>query len=115
MNRIDLSYLEEITGGDNEMMLEMLDLFISDIPTHVQNIRSYANDGKLIEMGKEAHKVKPTMQYIGLGDMLELVKTLETYGKNEESDKDIDSLVSQLEIKTEEILPMLEEKKSLFS
>lgn len=115
MNRIDLSYLEEITGGDNEMMLEMLDLFISDIPTHVQNIRTYASNGELVQMGKEAHKVKPTMQYIGLGDMLELVKTLEVYGKNEESDKDIDGLITQLEAKTEEILPMLEEKKTLFS
>lgn len=54
---IDLSYLEEITEGDKDMMLEMLTLFVEDIPNQVEAIQKHAADQNLAGVGSESHKL----------------------------------------------------------
>ena len=74
---INLSYLQEITGGEPAMMREMLDLFIQDIPEQLDNVRNFYDEGNFASVGTEAHKLKPTLQYIGCMDMYEYIKKIE--------------------------------------
>lgn len=113
--KLDLSYLEDITAGDSEMMLEMLNLFIEDIPVQISNIEEFANSRSMAELGAEAHKLKPTTQYIGLSRMFELVKELEMIGKSEEYSEKITSLVEELKEEGTKAVPLLIEKKEDFS
>jgi HPt (histidine-containing phosphotransfer) domain-containing protein len=115
MAQVDLSYLEEITGGDQEMIIEMLDLFISDIPEHLKKIKGFYDEKNLIDMGKEAHKVKPTLQYVGFFDMFELIKQLEAYGREENDSEEIPSIISKLETMGEVGVPLLKAKKEELS
>lgn len=111
---IDLSYLEEITEGDKDMMLEMLTLFVEDIPNQVEAIQKHAADQNLAGVGSESHKLKPTLQYAGLHSLYQTVKRLEVLGKAGVQTEEVSNLIVQLGEETEEALASLEEKKKDF-
>lgn len=111
---IDLSYLEEITEGDKDMMLEMLTLFVDDIPNQVQAIQEHAANQNLVGIGSESHKLKPTLQYAGLHSMYQTVKRLEDLGKAGVETDEISSLITKLGEEMEEALSSLEAKKKEF-
>lgn len=111
---IDLSYLEEITEGDKDMMLEMLSLFIEDIPKQVETILKHAANQDLAGIGSESHKLKPTLQYAGLYSLYQTVKRLEVLGKAGVQTDEISTLIAKLGEETEEALTSLEEKKKEF-
>lgn len=112
--KIDLSYLEDITGGDKEMMLEMLNLFIEDIPYQVERIREAAEEKDMKSLGTESHKLKPTLQYVGLNEMYNLIKKLEALGKSGEYSNEVDRLVQELVNKQKISLPFLEASAEKF-
>ena len=62
---VDLTLLKNVVGDDREMLLDMLDLFVEDIPAQVSNITTFAEQRKAVELGTEAHKLKATLQYVG--------------------------------------------------
>ena len=37
-SELDLTYLEEVTGGSSEMIVEMLKLFLNDTPDQLSSI-----------------------------------------------------------------------------
>lgn len=112
---INLSYLEEITGGDKAMILEMLDLFIRDIPGQVQKIHEFHNSSDLVAVGKEAHRLKPTLQYIGLTGMFEDIKAVEQIVKTNSNVDKLDELVKSLQEAVLECVPALKAKKAELS
>ncbi|MEQ9309595.1 MAG: Hpt domain-containing protein [Balneolaceae bacterium] len=112
---IDLSYLENITAGDEEMIMEMLNLFIEDIPKQVTKIHELAENKELQKLGAEAHKIKPTLQYVGLFEMYEIVKSLESFGKQEVYSPQIIELVEELNTLSKEASILLENKRQELS
>ena len=109
--KINLSYLEDITGGDEAVILEMLDLFIQDIPKHTSNMESFHQQGNLVDMAKEAHMLKPTVQYVGLFQMHEDLKELETLAKNDGDRNRISELMESLKTEVEICVPALKAKR----
>lgn len=98
MGKLDLSYLENMSGGDNSMIIEMIELFLKETPKHLENLKS-ANEGQdWSKVASEAHKVKPIMLYVGLSDLNLVCKRLE---ENAKSDQDI-------EVSNELILKLIE-------
>ncbi len=112
---IDLSYLEDITGGDKEMMIEMLDLFIEDIPDQIGIIKKLAEEKDLKKLGSEAHKLKPTLQYVGFFEMFELIKELEVLSKSGVYSDEILSLTKKVEELSNKAIPILKEKREDFN
>lgn len=112
---IDLSYLEDITGGDKEMMIEMLDLFIEDIPEQISLIKTHANEKNLSKLGSETHKLKPTLQYVGLFEMFEIIKELEESAKSGVYSEEINSLANKVSEYSKEAIPLLHNKRKELS
>ena len=93
------------------MILEMLDLFIRDIPDQVQKIKDFHTSNDLVSLGKEAHKLKPTLQYIGLSGMFEDIKKVEQITKTNSNVDQLGDLVLSLQAATQECIPALKVKK----
>lgn len=108
---INLSYLEDITGGDRAMILEMLDLFIRDIPEHIKNIETFAANDQIDDLAREAHKFKPTLQYIGLTGMFEDIKQLEANAKSRDNLDSVGEIISRLKDASQKCLPALKKKR----
>jgi len=77
MAYIDLNYLETITDGDPEMIQEMKDLFIAQVPEFIENLNRYLKEGKYIELGKEAHKAKSSIMIMGMEELSKDLKSLQ--------------------------------------
>ena len=105
--KLDLSYLIDITGGDREMMLEMIDLFLEDIPIQVKKIKSLSGAEGIKELGKEAHKLKPTLQYVGFIEMFEAVKEIESICKSGVYSNKIEQLIDVMEKNAVTSIPSL--------
>lgn len=81
MNTIDLSYLKDITNGENEIMAEMIELILEETPKHIQQIKKLFSNKDWPQLGAEAHKLKPLLLYVGLTKLNEATQELEQNGK----------------------------------
>ncbi len=97
MYTINLSYLDDITGGDTEVMTEMIDLVIAETPTHLDAMKSLAHQKNWIKAGSEAHKLKPMFLYVGLNELHEICKDIEELSHQAEKTNAIPSLVTRLQ------------------
>lgn len=73
----DLEYLESMTGGDKEIMQEMVDLFISQVPEFCENLNKYLENKDYDALGKEAHKAKSSVLIVGMNDLAKDLKNLQ--------------------------------------
>ena len=109
---IDLTYLQEITGGDPDVMQEMLDLFIRDIPAQLETVKEFYDQKNYKGVGSEAHKLKPTLQYIGNTEMYELIKQIEFSGKNETDVDQIAELLDRMFQQLDGTIELLQAKRA---
>lgn len=110
MSIIDLEYLTNITGGDNEIMAEMMQLLLEETPKHLNNIKSFQENEQWTELGAEAHKIKPMLLYVGLSDLHEAAQQLEANGKKAENLDEIPELIETIELGFYEVEDQLKEK-----
>lgn len=94
--KLDLSYLEEITGGSLEVMHEMLVLFQNETPSQISILQERASNEDWEGVRAEAHKIKPTFQYLGLNNIYKSVLELEVVAKEKKKDQ-INELVALIE------------------
>ena len=88
MPYLNLSYLESMAGGDPEIIQEMKDIFIAQVPEFIENLNRYLREGQYIELGKEAHKAKSSVMIMGMNQLGKDLKTLQLAtiaGTNEET------------------------------
>ncbi len=110
MSSINLDYLTNITGGDNAIMAEMIELLLEETPKHLQNIRDYMENEQWAKLGAEAHKIKPMFLYVGLTDLHDAAKDLETHGKNAQNINVIPNLINTIEVGFRNVQDELQEK-----
>jgi HPt (histidine-containing phosphotransfer) domain-containing protein len=82
----DLSYLKEITGGENSIVVEMVEMFLEQVDEFKGNMTKYLNDKNFVELGKEAHKAKSSVLIVGMEELGKNLKKLQllTEAKEEE-------------------------------
>jgi HPt (histidine-containing phosphotransfer) domain-containing protein len=73
----DLNYLKSITDGDPEIMNEMKDIFIEQVPVFIENLKRLLAEEQYIELGKEAHKAKSSVMIMGMEELARDLKTLQ--------------------------------------
>jgi HPt (histidine-containing phosphotransfer) domain-containing protein len=65
----NLNYLKTITEGNNEIIREMIEMFILQVPDFIKNLNSLYQTGQFTALGKEAHKAKSSLQIMGMTDL----------------------------------------------
>ncbi len=85
---IDLSYLREMSGGNKELVLEMITIFAEQVKDFGTEMDQLYASRQYEQLGKLAHKAKSSVSIMGLSDLARMLKDLETsaiQGKNKES------------------------------
>jgi HPt (histidine-containing phosphotransfer) domain-containing protein len=77
----DLSYLESMTTGNNELLIEMIGIFIDQIPEFTDGLQDHLDKGELNALGALAHKAKSSVAVLGMKDLATDLKTLELSAK----------------------------------
>ncbi len=113
--KIDLSYLNEISGGSAEFIVEMIDVFIDQTPQYFESLKTSIENKDWKGTGDAAHKIKPTLAFIGAEDAKSAMADIERSARAGENLDDIagvfapmysslDMLINDLQAAKQELL-----------
>ncbi len=94
---IDLSYLVALCDGDDDFMNTIIASFVEEMPETLRLIQHKLQEGDWEAVGQLAHKMKPSVQFVGMDDTLEKTKTIELACRNGEICRErLDGLVQDV-------------------
>ncbi len=99
---IDLSYLKEISGNDQEFIKEMLALYIQTTAAEAANLKDLLAKEDFEAIGHLAHKIKAPIQMLGAGELFEIVRSLEIYGKERSLLEEMPQMIQRISTLVEE-------------
>ena len=76
-----LSQLEELSSGDEVFITKMVDMFIDMVPKSIDSMVDALANEAYEDLGKAAHKLKPTIDMMGIVSLKQTIRTLEKDGK----------------------------------
>jgi HPt (histidine-containing phosphotransfer) domain-containing protein len=90
-------YLENVTGGDRDIMEELISIFRSQIPEFLSEMRSLFASGNYYELGLLAHKAKGSVTVMGMDETAKMLKDFELQAKAGENTEDYIGFISGFE------------------
>ncbi len=103
---IDLSYLRNVCSNDKGFIEEMIKTFLSATPESLEIIKNASSQSNWLKVGNEAHKIKPSITFMGIETMKPLVKQIEVNAKESKNTQDLPGMIQHFE---EEFLSAKEE------
>jgi len=88
MKKYNLEQIEEMAGGDQEFILEMVKTFIEELPEDIQAMNEAVENGNAQLAYQSAHKMKPNLIIFGL-DLAPEVKKIEGWAKSDATREEI--------------------------
>ena len=111
---INLSFLDEISDGSTEFMIETIDMFLVNTPGALQTIIEAINDKDWPTVNIAAHKLKPNLGFFGMSVCQGMMQEIELMVKpgnpdlivllakfNNVSDRIATNIITLEEIKSE--------------
>ena len=108
----DLSMVRSVSGGDESFIRKMVQLFIETVPPGIADLQEAHKKQEWQRMGKIAHKLKSTIDSIGIVTIKDEIRLIESNGKHE---KDTGSLAPLVERVTDVINNCIQQLKADFS
>jgi len=85
----NLDMLKEMSGGDESFIVMMVQLFTDTTPEIIGQMKAAAQAESWSELGGLAHKIKPTIDSMGIDSLKELIREVEKDGKNSANVEDL--------------------------
>jgi len=86
--RVDITYLEDTSNGDTDLMLEMIQIFSEQVEETRREMADTLEDKDWFKLGKLAHKMKGTVSIVGMEGLAAELKKFELLTvDNKETDK----------------------------
>lgn len=91
----DLSYLREVVMGDEEIIIETTEAFLEDTPNVLNNMKEHFANQEWDKLYKQAHKIKPNMEYMGMKQARELILEIEEQAKSGEPSESLENKIKE--------------------
>lgn len=111
----DLSYLEEISEGDQEFSSTMISYFIDNTPSVMETLEKKVQEQDWEEIRQIAHKLKPQVVYMGIHQIEDDVEQIEHFAQHRESLEKIPVLVKKTATIIEQAIAQLKEELKKFN
>ncbi|CAN1208757.1 Hpt domain-containing protein [Tumidithrix helvetica PCC 7403] len=95
---IDTEYLQQISDGDLEFELELLQVYIDDTRIHIDATKAAIAEGDFLKIEQEAHHIKGASGNVGANDVHAFALAIEKSGVSKTMDG-VPVLLEQLEQK----------------
>lgn len=92
----DLTYLKDISMGDENMVMEMIEVFLEGYDEALTEMHQLYDGESWEALRARAHKFKPNLAYMGIEMGMEKIQQLEDDAKNENPDDAIQNRISNL-------------------
>ncbi|QTN39559.1 Hpt domain-containing protein [Cryomorphaceae bacterium] len=103
----NLDQLKELSGGMEDFVKSMIDTFLEHTPNHVSEMNEALNQEDHVQVGQIAHKIKPSIDLLGIENMRDLVRQIERNGKDNDPQGDLKELVSEFNTKAEAVFEQI--------
>ncbi len=105
---INVEYLESVSGGDNSIVLELVNLFREQTKEFYEDMKALLTANDYYNLGLLAHKAKSSVAIMGMNDLALTLKTFELQAKEGiETDK-YESYIERFRNDTNEALKELD-------
>lgn len=109
----DLSMVEAISGGDRAFINKMLHLFIQTVPATLNEMQAAVGSGEWVTLSKLAHKLKSTIDSMGIKELKQDVRTVEANAKSEHDISELPSLVTRINDVMQDVMKQVKRDHSL--
>ncbi len=104
----DLSMVQSVSGGDEGFIKKMVSLFIETVPQNVEDLKTATQSENWEQVGKTAHKLKSTIDSMGIKSIRQEIRAVEANARGKESLQDIPALVSNIDSVIRECIGQLQ-------
>jgi CheY-like chemotaxis protein len=92
----DLSMVRAVSGGDEGFIKKMVQLFVETAPPTVEELQQALQGQQWDRVGKLAHKLKSTIDSMGISTLKDEIRTIESNGKHQQHTEAIPALVQKV-------------------
>jgi HPt (histidine-containing phosphotransfer) domain-containing protein len=103
----DLSKLEKVCGGDEAFMNSMIQIFIKTLPESIASIHGALSVNDYETISKQAHKIKPSVNYICISSIYNGCIEVELWEDSEET------MIQKTELLIQQLTIVLDQLNSL--
>jgi len=93
----DLGMIREIAHGNEDFVKKMIALFLDTMPSAVQEMKQHLAGADWNALGAVAHKIKPSIDTMGIDVLKEDIRSLERYGKESSNLDEIPALLNKVD------------------
>ena len=93
----DLSMVQSISGGDATFMNKMISLFMETVPQNVAELKKSAKEENWDQTAKLAHKLKSTIDSMGIKSIHQEIRSIEANAKQKASLGEMPLLIQKIE------------------
>jgi PAS domain S-box-containing protein len=104
----DLTMVQSVSGGDEGFIKKMVALFIETVPQNVQELKNALQAENWEQVGKTAHKLKSTIDSMGIKSIHKEIRTVEANSKQLEGLQDVPGLVDTIDKVIKECIGQLQ-------
>ena len=92
----DLSMVRSVSGGDEAFIKKMVQLFIDTVPPGLVDLHEALAEQQWQKMGKIAHKLKSTIDSMGIVALRDDIRFIENSGKHEKDTDSVPPLINKV-------------------
>ncbi len=93
---IDLSYMDLMADGDNEMKKTMLEMLLDELPSEIKKMENLCSSSDWANLKLVSHKLKSTLAFVGNDEMTNSNSKVEKLAKEEEGLEEVPVLMQTL-------------------
>ncbi len=112
-NVTDLTYLKQVSNGDNDFIKEMIEVYMQQTPEAINNLEKYLKNKDWKMLRAVTHKMKPSFSFFGLKDMYEIANSMEEYSAKEIHLELLPEMIAKVKLTCDKAMIELQEKKNL--
>lgn len=100
----DMSFLNKISGGDQEFIREMIDTFKEVAPAYLEKIKSSLKNNDINVLSKETHKFIPGVSFLGAKKLEKDLMKIEEFTKKSKNLDLVPGLIDAVDSKIKRLI-----------
>ncbi len=92
----NLDYLRELSENNESFFRDFITLFLNNTPESLEDLKKHLDQKNWEGVRQAAHKVKPSLNYLGLKGAQKIAATIEEYALNKTNLESIGGMVTEL-------------------
>jgi len=93
----DISEIKTISRGNDEFVKKMLKMFIEQVPANISEMKAKFTANEFIGVGEIAHRIKPTIDNMGIASLKSTIREIEKIGKSGQDNGSLPMLMQKVE------------------